>query len=110
LRDREVFVLKGALLFELWTEQRYRPTRDADFLARGENAPTRFVQIFRELCAMDVEPDGFRFDPESVAAERIAEDADYPGVRATSFIVGFRYIGLRLSLSSFFSFVTLSVA
>jgi hypothetical protein len=28
---QEVFILKGALLFELWTEQRYRPTRDADF-------------------------------------------------------------------------------
>ena len=26
---REVFVLKGALLFELWTKERYRPTRDA---------------------------------------------------------------------------------
>jgi len=23
---RDVFILKGALLFELWTEQRYRPT------------------------------------------------------------------------------------
>lgn len=33
---REMFVLKGALLFELWTQQRYRPTRDADFLARAE--------------------------------------------------------------------------
>lgn len=31
-RHRESFVLKGALLFELWTAQRYRPTRDADFL------------------------------------------------------------------------------
>lgn len=33
---RDVFILKGALLFELWTHQRYRPTRDADFLARGD--------------------------------------------------------------------------
>lgn len=37
-KHRDVLVLKGALLFELWTEQRYRPTRDADFLARGENS------------------------------------------------------------------------
>jgi hypothetical protein len=29
-RHRHVFVLKGAFLFELWTEQRYRPTRDVD--------------------------------------------------------------------------------
>jgi hypothetical protein len=80
---RDVFLLKGALLFELWTEQRYRPTRDADFLARGDNSPNRFVQIFREICAMDVEPDGLRFDSDTVAAERITEDADYEGVRLT---------------------------
>jgi hypothetical protein len=24
---RQLFILKGALLFELWTNQRYRPTR-----------------------------------------------------------------------------------
>jgi hypothetical protein len=48
-RHRDVFILKGALLFELWTEQRYRPTRDADFLARGDNSPERFAHIFREL-------------------------------------------------------------
>jgi len=29
---KDSFVLKGALLFEHWTQQQYRPTRDADFL------------------------------------------------------------------------------
>jgi predicted nucleotidyltransferase component of viral defense system len=80
---REAFILKGALLFELWTDQRYRPTRDADFLASGDNSPDRFAQIFRELCAMETEPDGLRFDSESVIAERISENADYEGVRVT---------------------------
>ena len=65
---REVFILKGALLFELWTDQRYRPTRDADFLASGGNSPDRFAQIFRELCAMETEPDGLRFDGETVSS------------------------------------------
>jgi hypothetical protein len=55
---RDVFILKGALLFELWTDQRYRPTRDADFLARGDNSPDRFAQIFCELCAVELGPDG----------------------------------------------------
>jgi predicted nucleotidyltransferase component of viral defense system len=77
----DVFVLKGALLFELWTGQQYRPTRDADFLARGENSPERFFRIFRELCSVETEPDGVRFDPDTVSAERIAEAADYEGVR-----------------------------
>lgn len=79
----DVFVLKGALLFELWTRQQYRPTRDADFLARGENSPERFFRIFRELCSVETEPDGLRFDPDTVTAERIAEDADYEGVRVS---------------------------
>ena len=33
---RELFIRKVALLFELWTTQRYRPTRDADFLEQIE--------------------------------------------------------------------------
>ena len=59
---RSAFILKGALLFELWTQQRYRPTRDADFLALGENSPEHFTEVFREICEMQVEDDGLRFD------------------------------------------------
>ena len=82
-RHRDDFILKGALLFELWTEQRYRPTRDADFLGRSDNAPERFARIFRELCVLEVDEDGLRFDAKTVEAERISEDADYEGVRVT---------------------------
>ena len=80
---RGVFILKGALLFELWTKERYRPTRDADFMATGDNSPERFVQIFREISAVGIQDDGLRFDPKTVKAERIKEDADYEGVRVT---------------------------
>jgi hypothetical protein len=61
---REVLILKGALLFELWTKERYRPTRDADFMAKGDISPERFVQIFREISAIEIEDDGLRFDPK----------------------------------------------
>ena len=79
-RHRDDFILKGALLFELWTEQRYRPTRDADFLARGDNSPERFAHIFRELCVLEVDEDGLRFDAEFVEAEHIgaARDEENP--------------------------------
>jgi hypothetical protein len=83
---RDLFVLKGALLFGLWTGQRYRPTRDADFLARGKNDPERFVRIFREICEAKID-DGLLFDVDTVTAERIAEDADYGGIRVK--FVGF---------------------
>ena len=81
---RDQFILKGALLFELWTKERYRATRDADFLAKGgDNSPERFVRIFQEISAIEVQDDGLRFDPKTVKAERIKEDADYEGVRVT---------------------------
>lgn len=82
-KHRDVFVLKGALLFELWTEQRYRPTRDADFLATGDNTPERFVGVFKQVCQQPVPDDGVRFDTETITAERIKEGADYEGIRVT---------------------------
>lgn len=82
-KHRDAFVLKGALRVELWTQHTYRATRDADFLARGDNSPKRFVGIFKELCVIEVEPDGLTFDADSVKAERITEDANYEGVRVT---------------------------
>ncbi|MGB6482232.1 MAG: nucleotidyl transferase AbiEii/AbiGii toxin family protein [Candidatus Acidiferrales bacterium] len=82
-KHRDAFVLKGALLFELWTQRPYRATRDADFLARVDNSPDLFVGIFKELCVIEVEPDGLAFDANSVKAELITENADYEGVRVT---------------------------
>lgn len=78
---KNIFILKGALLFELWTDQRYRPTRDADFLSQGASDPARFQKIFQELCTIKVDDDGLVFDPATVTAECIKEDADYEGVR-----------------------------
>ena len=80
---RETFILKGALLFELWTKELYRATRDADFLAAGDNSPERFIRIFQEISAIEVQDDGLRFDPKTVKAVRIKEDEDYEGLRLT---------------------------
>ena len=43
------FVLKGALLFNIWLERPWRSTRDADLLGFGDNSPERIEEIFREL-------------------------------------------------------------
>ena len=64
---RDTFILKGALLFELWTKD-YRATRDADFLAKGDNSRERFIRIFQEISAIEVQDDGLRFDPKRNAA------------------------------------------
>ena len=38
-------------------------------------------KVVKEVCAVDVTPDGLRFDPASVVGAKIKEDADYEGVR-----------------------------
>ncbi len=80
---KTAFILKGALLFELWTEHTHRPTRDADFLSVGNSDPSRFEAIFKEICVLPVVDDGLIFDPSSVSARQIKEGADYEGVRVT---------------------------
>ncbi len=80
---RDVFVLKGAMLFQLWGNQPHRPTRDLDLLGRGEISIPRFEQIIREVCATAVEDDGLVFDAESVRGDVIKEDQEYEGLRLT---------------------------
>ena len=78
-RDR--FVLKGAMLFQLWGGSIHRPTRDLDLLAYGSPSPVDFEQLFREVCEEDVEDDGLNFRAESVHAVRMKEDEEYEGLR-----------------------------
>ncbi|MCE9528181.1 MAG: nucleotidyl transferase AbiEii/AbiGii toxin family protein [Planctomycetales bacterium] len=80
-RDR--FILKGALLFVVWKTPATRPTRDIDFLGRLKNDMEYIRSVIADVCLAQVDDDGLRFDPATVATERIAEDADYQGVRAT---------------------------
>jgi len=73
-------VLKGALLFELWTKRRHRPTRDLDLAGRDETTVAGMKKVFAEICAQPVENDGLAFDPKTVRAETIREELAYQGV------------------------------
>jgi hypothetical protein len=75
------FVLKGALLFRAWGSPEIRPTMDIDLLGRTPNAVADVVSRIRSIVGVEVEDDGIVFDPESVQAERITENADYQGIR-----------------------------
>lgn len=77
-RDR--FVLKGALLLQVWTAEVYRPTRDLDLLGRGlSNASYR--RTFSEVCSQQVEDDGLLFVSDTIRVESIRDDEAYEGVR-----------------------------
>jgi predicted nucleotidyltransferase component of viral defense system len=75
------FVLKGALMLTVWRATVSRPTRDMDFLGKIDNDIGTIGEAVRDVCSTEVEPDGLEFDPETIEAERIAENADYEGVR-----------------------------
>jgi hypothetical protein len=79
---REQFLLKGALLFDLWFDEPHRPTRDADFLGFGPADLPILAATFREISAIDVD-DGIAFDPASVKAQEIRKEANYAGIRIT---------------------------
>lgn len=78
---RDQFILKGALLFELWTHRPYRPTRDLDLEGQGENSVARIKRLFTEIMSQAVEEDGLVFDPKSLRVARIKEEQEYEGLR-----------------------------
>lgn len=77
------FVLKGAMMFLVWTGAQYRATKDMDLLALKSASVERLRDIFRDLCELPVAQDGLAFESDSVKAEEIREDNLYQGVRVT---------------------------
>ena len=83
-RFSQQFILKGAQLFTLWTDEPQRPTRDADFLSFGLPDPDWLASVFDEICQIEPEPaDGLEWTP--VQAVPIREDNIYGGVRIKFF-------------------------
>ena len=64
------FILKGAMLFSVWTQAPHRSTRDLDLLGFGEAGFKQIESVFRSLCHLKVCEDGLRYDPQSIRHER----------------------------------------
>lgn len=75
------FILKGALMFPVWSGPASRSTLDIDLLGRIDNSLETIAAAMKDTSSIDVEDDGMSFNPHSVTAQRITEDADYEGVR-----------------------------
>jgi hypothetical protein len=82
-RHAGTFLLKGAMLFAVWSDGAHRPTRDVDLLGFGPADNEELKAIFVELCGLETEPDGLTFVADSVAVSSIREQAAYPGTRIT---------------------------
>ena len=90
----DAFILKGAMLFSLWSGEAHRPTRDLDLLGSGDARVSRMEEVMRELCQVPCD-DGLEFDPVSVRGEEIRSPDEYDGVRIK--LVG-RLAGARVPL------------
>ncbi len=80
-RHAQNFTLKGAVLFQLWTGQTHRATKDLDLLGTGSPSQDRLRQIVEEIVASEVPPDGLSFDLRQMTVEQIKENDDYQGIR-----------------------------
>lgn len=78
-RDR--FVLKGATLLRLLSDQPYRATRDLDLLRRGDGSFDAIREDMESICAVEVEPDGVTFDAGAMEVEAMRSDEEYVGTR-----------------------------
>jgi hypothetical protein len=47
------FVLKGAMLFRVWTGELQRPTKDVDFLGHGDPSPTAVAEAVTAILSID---------------------------------------------------------
>ena len=74
------FVLKGAMLFKLWSGGVHRATWDLDLHGIGSSAVADVVAVIRSLCAIAA-GDGIVFDSASAVGDVTRADQEYGGVR-----------------------------
>lgn len=80
-RHRDLFLVKGAMLFTIWNGSPHRMTRDLDLLGFGDPSISGLEKIFKELAVHAAEDDGIVFDDTSVKGAEIRAEARYTGVR-----------------------------
>jgi len=77
----DIFILKGALMLQVWQSHHSRPTMDIDMLAKTDNSEDNLSHIIKNIINTPVDNDGLNFISESITTKIIKEEADYHGVR-----------------------------
>lgn len=80
---KDVFFLKGALMFFVWQIPAPRPTRDIDLLGRTSNSPKNLMRICQEICATACEDDGVNWSLETIRLFPTQNQREYQGYRVT---------------------------
>lgn len=55
----------------VWDPMSHRATVDIDFLARTTNSIANVQRIIHEICAVEVIPDGMKYDPDSLRVKEM---------------------------------------
>ncbi len=77
------FVLKGAMLFKLWTGDFYRQTRDIDVLAFNSETIDSLKAVFQNISHISFADDGLTYLQDTVTVNAIREEQQYGGLRVT---------------------------
>ena len=77
----KAYILKGAMLFSVWSKETFRPTKDLDFLGQGESSGDYLKKVFTEIIQGPVDDDGLIYLPESLEVHPIREEQAYGGQR-----------------------------
>ncbi len=59
----------------------HRPTKDADLLGFGDNDDDYLLDVFKNVCSIQIADDGLIFDLDSIKVEPIREEEEYDGKR-----------------------------
>ncbi len=78
-KDR--FILKGAMLLRLWSDQPYRATRNLDLLRQGDGSFDAIRTDIEAICSVEVAPDAVVFDPAALRIEAVRAEDEYAGTR-----------------------------
>lgn len=77
------FALKGAFILLVWLGETVRPTQDADLLGYGDVSNESLLELFGEVCEVDVPDDAMTFDRSTIRIRQIREGDEYAGRRMT---------------------------
>lgn len=75
------YILKGAMLFAVWSRQTFRPTKDVDLLGYGDSSQAYLKSVFSEIIQTECEKDGLVFRSDSLEVRPIREEQEYGGQR-----------------------------
>jgi hypothetical protein len=76
------FIVKGAMLFVVWTGDVSRKTMDLDLWGAGDLTEAGLRDAFLTVGRTNVEPDGLIFMMDAMVVEPIRDEAEFHGLRA----------------------------